>query len=473
MDSRDKPPAQFEQRPAGGDATAAAQTLRQQAEGRFPEKAARSPLDPEALSPEATRQMVHELQVHQIELEMQNEELRESQAALDGARARYFDLYDLAPVGYCTVSEQGLILQCNLTLAGLLGVARGVLVNQPFSRMILKLDQDTYYLLRKQLVVGGEPRSCELRMLKQFGAQCWAHLTATVARQDGAQVLRIVLSDISERKRVEAQRERLDQALRNKNVELASATLAAEKANQAKSDFLSSMSHELRTPLHAILGFAQLIEAGAPEPTPAQKRSIDQILKAGWHLLELINEILDLSVIESGKLSLLLEPVSLAEVLAECELMMEPQAQTSGIRVAMGKLGTGCFVNAERLRLKQVLINLLTNAIKYNKAGGAVAVECTARPPDSIRISVRDTGAGLAPKQLAQLFQPFNRLGQDARAEEGTGIGLVVSKRLIELMGGEIGVESTLGEGSVFWIELKRTTEPRALAEAAKPAAPT
>ncbi|MBK8120024.1 MAG: response regulator [Sulfuritalea sp.] len=231
------------------------------------------------------------------------------------------------------------------------------------------------------------------------------------------------------------------------------------------------MSHELRTPLHAILGFAQLIEAGSPEPTPGQKRSIDQILKAGWHLLELINEILDLSVIESGKLSLLLEPVSLAEVLAECELMIEPQAQKYGIRVAIAKLGAGCFVNAERLRLKQVLINLLSNAVKYNKAGGAVAVECTPRPPDSIRISIRDTGPGLAPEQLPLLFDAFNRLGQEAKAEEGTGMGLVVSKRLVELMGGEIGAESTLGEGSVFWIELKGRLHRGGLAEVADSAA--
>ncbi|MBK8120022.1 MAG: PAS domain-containing protein [Sulfuritalea sp.] len=147
--------------------------------------------------------MLHELRVHQIELEMQNEELQESQAALDRARVRYFDLYDLAPVGYCTVGEDGLILQSNLTFAGLLGVARGALIGQPFSRTILKEDQDIYYLLRKQLFEGSETQSCELRILKEFGTQFWAHLTFTIAQHDGAQVLRIVLSDISGRKRLE------------------------------------------------------------------------------------------------------------------------------------------------------------------------------------------------------------------------------------------------------------------------------
>jgi CheY-like chemotaxis protein/anti-sigma regulatory factor (Ser/Thr protein kinase) len=242
----------------------------------------------------------------------------------------------------------------------------------------------------------------------------------------------------------------------------------AEKANLAKSDFLSSMSHELRTPLGAILGFAQLLESGTPPPIPAQKRSIDQILKAGWYLLELINEILDLALIESGKLSLSLEPVSLQEVMQECEVMVEPQAQQCGINVTFARLATPYFVNADRTRVKQLLINLLSNAIKYNTEGGTVAVTCTLSPPDAIRISVRDTGAGLAPEQIAQLFQPFNRLGQEANGEQGTGIGLVVCKRLVELMDGIIGVESTVGEGSVFWLELKRTTEPQAAAHAAE-----
>jgi CheY-like chemotaxis protein/two-component sensor histidine kinase len=242
----------------------------------------------------------------------------------------------------------------------------------------------------------------------------------------------------------------------------------AEKANLAKSDFLSSMSHELRTPLGAILGFAQLLESGAPQPVPAQKRSIDQILKAGWYLLELINEILDLALIESGKLPLSLEPVSLAEVLHECEIMIEPQAQKRDIGVTFARFDSPNFVNADRTRVKQLFINLLSNAIKYNRAGGTVTVTCAQSPPDSIRISVRDSGAGLAPDQLSQLFQPFNRLGQEANVEEGTGIGLVVCKRLVELMGGVIGVESTVGQGSVFWIELKQTTEPQAAAHAAE-----
>jgi len=249
------------------------------------------------------------------------------------------------------------------------------------------------------------------------------------------------------------------------------AMAAADKANRAKTDFISSMSHELRTPLNAILGFAQLLESGSPPPTFPQKRNLDQILKAGWYLLELINEVLDLALIESGKVTLSREPVSLVEVVLECRAMIEPQAHKRGIAMTFPRLKIPYFVKADRTRVKQVLINLLFNAIKYNKPGGTVAVECTLSPPDSIRISVRDTGAGLAAEQLAQLFQPFNRLGKGAGEEEGTGIGLVVTKRLVELMGGAIGVDSTVGVGSVFWIELRLTAAPQLAAREAQRAA--
>ncbi len=468
--SKDEHPDQ--QRPSAASTLVptTGKALRDKAEAQLRELSASAPGDAQAHSLETTRQMLHELQVHQIELEMQNEELRESQIALDIARASYFDLYDLAPVGYCTVSERGLILQSNLTVATLLGVARGALVRQPLSRLILKDDQDVYYLLRRQLFDTGESQSCDLRMLKQDGTQFWANMVASIAQENDTAVLRVVLKDVSERKRIEAERERLDHALSEKNIELRRAMIAAEKATLAKSEFLSSMSHELRTPLHAILGFAQLIEAGPPVPSVAQKRSVDQVLKAGWHLLELINEILDLSVIESGKLTLALAPVSLTEVLRECAEMIEPQAEKCGIRVDFVPPATPYCVRGERIRVKQVLINLLSNAIEYNKPGGTVSVQCELRPPDLIRISIRDSGVGLAAEQLAQLFQAFNRLGQEARAEEGTGIGLVVSKRLMELMKGEIGVESTVGIGSVFWIELKEANAlPTAASRAPAP----
>jgi len=266
---------------------------------------------------------------------------------------------------------------------------------------------------------------------------------------------------------------RYEQTLQQKNAELESTKSAAEKANLAKSDFLSSMSHELRSPLNAILGFAQLMETASPPPDVSQKESIGQILKAGCHLLTLINEILDLARIESGKLSLSLEPTALGEVLSECQAMIEPQAQKRGIVMTFPVPAVLQFVTADRTRLKQVLINLLSNAIKYNQPGGAVFVECSATTGERIRVCVKDTGAGLSADEVGQLFQPFNRLGQEGGGQEGTGIGLVVARQLIDLMGGIIGVESAPGSGSAFWFELNAAAEPELALETNGPAAPS
>jgi signal transduction histidine kinase/CheY-like chemotaxis protein len=311
----------------------------------------------------------------------------------------------------------------------------------------------------------------ELTYIRKDGTRFPAVVSVTALRdaQDAIIGYLLIGTDNTARKLVEAERARLDQALQDRNADLESAKFVAEKANLAKSDFLSSMSHELRSPLNAILGFAQLMESGSPLPTDSQKRSIDQILQAGWYLLELINEILDLALIESGKLSLSLEPISLAEVMLECQAMIEPQAQKRGISVAFPHFEMPCFVQADRTRVKQVFINLLSNAIKYNRVGGAVVVDCTASTVERIRISVKDTGEGLTPDKLTQLFQPFNRLGKEAGIEEGTGIGLVTTKRLVELMKGVIGVESTVGVGSVFWTDLNLTAEPHTAAGAAEP----
>ncbi|HEY5997196.1 MAG TPA: ATP-binding protein, partial [Candidatus Deferrimicrobiaceae bacterium] len=303
----------------------------------------------------------------------------------------------------------------------------------------------------------------ELTYIRKDGSRFPAVVSVTALRDEHDAIIGYLLigTDNTARMEIETERKRLDQALQEKNVELEAARALAEKANLAKSDFLSSMSHELRSPLNAILGFAQLMESEEPPLPPARKESVAQILQAGWHLLTLINEILDLATVESGHVPLSLEPVSLADVILECRGMIEPQAQQRGIRMSFPLIANPLHVMADRTRLKQVLINLLSNAIKYNVEEGTVEVACIEIPPKRVRIAIRDSGPGMSPEQVAQLFQAFNRLGQEAGGEEGTGIGLVVARRLVELMGGAIGVESAVGSGSVFWFEFDTVAPPR------------
>ncbi len=251
--------------------------------------------------------------------------------------------------------------------------------------------------------------------------------------------------DISERREAE-------EALRQARAE-------AERAHRAESEFLSRASHELRTPLNVILGFAQLLEVDAS--TTEQRESVGEILKGGRRLLDLINEVLDMARIDTGRLHLSIEEVHVGQMLREMLDLVRPLAARRNVRlqeVEDGRLDR--YVLADLQRLKQVLLNLLTNAIQYNREGGTVSLDCAPAAEGLVRITVRDTGPGIPPEKLGRLFTPFDRLGAEQTGIEGTGLGLALSKRLVEAMGGALGVESVPGQGSAFWVELPGADGP-------------
>jgi signal transduction histidine kinase len=273
-----------------------------------------------------------------------------------------------------------------------------------------------------------------------------------------------ILQRALEARRLRLQNARLEAALLERVEELAQmnqvleiARQQAELANQEKSSFLSSMSHELRTPLNSIIGFGQIL-AGTQFPSSPEerKRFAQNIVTSGRHLLSLVNEILDLSKIEAGKAELQLQPVRLSDVLQESHQLVAPIAQTRQIAL---DLPAGCdmLLLADRKRLKQVLVNLLSNAIKYNKEHGQVTVQCTREAGSMGRVAVADSGIGLSALQLDAIFQPFDRAGRGQESEEGTGLGLTISQRLVQAMNGAIGVRSEPGVGSTFWIDLPLT----------------
>lgn len=311
-------------------------------------------------------------------------------------------------------------------------------------------DSKTYERVGKAAyadVLCGGIHTVDSLLKKRDGSLVWCNIVGRAVNagkpEDGSIWM---FKDITARKQSEEQ-------LLESNRLVNEAREQAESANRAKSDFLSRMSHELRTPMNAIIGFTQLLEDDRGNPlSDDQKDSLSEISKAGNHLLELINEVLDLARIESGRLSLSLEPLEPGELCAECISLLKPLAEQHGITVALAS-GASALVMADRTRLRQVLLNLLSNGIKYNRDGGAVEVGCDLLPDDLLRIWVRDTGPGIEPEFMHSLFRPFERAAAVDGLIEGTGIGLVLAKRLTEAMGGTIGVETNLGSGTLFWVE--------------------
>jgi two-component system, chemotaxis family, sensor kinase Cph1 len=403
----------------------AGKALRKRAEALAGERAGEMPEDLEAPPLEVALRALHELRVHQIELEMQNEELRRTQEVLEGSQARYFDLYDLAPVGYFTLSEQGLILEANLTAARLLGVERGALVKQPLSRFVLPEDQDIYYLHRKALLEKGNPQAWELRMHKKDAAPFWVRVEATMAQgPDGASVCRAVVSDITETKRAEQ--------------------LIQTHSNELQ-EFAYGLTHDLQEPLRMVVNFSQLL---AQEYEGKLGENADKYLaysvQGAFRIEALLKGLLNyLEVTESDSDGLL--SIDCNHVLSTTLLSLHTDIQHSGATVTSDSLP---IVVAREAMLSQIFQNLIGNSIKYRGEAAPTIHISAVRTAEGWQFSVRDNGIGIDPADSKLIFGMFKRL--HGKEIPGTGIGLALCRKVVERQGGRIWVESEAGRGATF-----------------------
>ncbi|MGQ0520966.1 MAG: ATP-binding protein [Actinomycetota bacterium] len=387
------------------------------------------------------------------------EELRRSRSFLDSV------IENIPNMVFVKDAEELRFVRFNRAGEELLGYSRDDLVGRndfdffPPEEARFFVEKDREVLERGRLL----DIPCEPVQTRHQGERILHTRKIPIMGPDGsARYLLGISEDITERQRAEAA--------------LEEARLTAQRANEAKSQFLSRMSHELRTPLNAVLGFGQLL--ALDDLSAGQRESVDQIVRAGGHLLELIDEVLDISRVEAGQLRLSMEPVSLEEVVAEALGMVRPLAAARRVRIPERLTGAGGrHVQADRQRLRQVVVNLLANAVKYNRHDGEVAVVCESPEPGQLRLLVSDTGIGMTQQDLDRLFQPFERLGAEQSGVEGTGLGLVLTKQLVEVMGGVIGVSSEVGSGTSFWVDLpvidapgERTADRRDDAGAERPA---
>ncbi len=396
-----------------------------------------------------TRRIEAAVRARTSELMTQVQEREQVEAALRESDQRFRTILDNVPIGVVYSDLQGQVMQTNARFCELTGYSEGEVMRMDSTGYTHPEDVAQDAALTAQLIAGDVPMVRQpKRYLTKDGRTVWVQTTASMLRSADGAPLRIlsVVEDISEHLR-------LQEAERAREV--------AEAANQAKSEFLSRMSHELRTPLNAMLGFAQLLEIDTRTPlTPTQQPWVAQIQQAGWHLLEMINDVLDLSRIESGNLRLQIEPLDLPELLTASMAMVAADSKRRGITISTD-LGSGSAAAlADATRVKQILTNLLSNAVKYNHAGGRVHVASRVSESDAVEIAVTDTGIGMSERQLEDLFQPFNRLGRERSSLQGTGIGLVISQRLAELMGGSLVARSTEGEGSSFILALPLVIDP-------------
>jgi PAS domain S-box-containing protein len=375
-------------------------------------------------------------------------ERRRAEAAQQEMRERLQGILDNAPLGVLFLDHRGIVIEGNARFCQMAGVAPERLAGTTVLNVAHPDDHPSLLAMRRELLAGAASRtlsSLRLQAPGEPGRWTPVRVITSALRDDLGRVLRIVavVEDVADQLRLQASEQ---------------ARQRAEEANRAKNEFLSRMSHELRTPLNAMIGFAQLLGMDRdPAPAPHQQEWVRQIQRAGWHLLELINETLDLSRIESGSVSLALEPLDMP-ALAEAALgLVASAAGQRGIQIEVAAEPGVPAALGDAMRLRQVLTNLLTNAIKYNRPGGSVRVQVARAGDAAVRVSVSDTGLGMDAVQLERLFQPYNRLGREHSGIEGTGIGLVIAQGLLDLMGGSMTVESQLGVGSTFTFTLPAT----------------
>ena len=452
--------------------TTQATELRRKAEETIRGNADQSPKDLLAMSLEETRHALHELRVHQFELEIQNEALRRTQVELVASQARYFDLYNLTPVGYVTLGGNGLIIDANLTAAILLGMTRSTLVGQRLARFIHKEDQDVYYQSQKHLLETAKSQACELRMVKKDGTEFFAGLLGAVdqdpsanSAQPGEFVSRILISDISDRKRAEnalqEAHDLLEQRVEERTAQLQEMTsqaqelaVRAEAASRAKSLFMGNMSHELRTPLSGVLGMTGLLLR--TPLTDKQRDYGEKIRISGEALLAVVSNILDFSKISAGNMSLEIAPFLVESVIANVVNLFGPSAAEEKIGLHTTIDPELPAVRGDAHRLTQVVSNLVGNAVKFTKTGEIrVAVKILRRTEADVdlAISVQDTGIGMTTEEMGRVFTAFTQADDSTtRRFGGTGMGLTISRNLVELMGGTLQVESVFGKGSLFTV---------------------
>ena len=366
------------------------------------------------------------------------------------AEQKFRGLLESAPDPMVIVNARGEIVLVNTQTEQMFGYQRQELLGKPIEILIPARFAGRHPAARSSFFEKAQPRAMgagtELYAMRRDGSEFPVEISLSPLKTEDELLVSSAIRDISGRRQIE--RKLLEQKLE------------LEQASKAKDRFLASMSHELRTPLNAILGFGQLLHNENLPLSQAQRFAFaGNIVQAGQHLLHLINETLDLAKIEVGAVTLSLEPVALDDLLHEASKMIEAMATARGVTVALAE-PRGLFVKADRIRLRQIVLNLLTNAVKYNSKHGHVWVAVGTGDAGRTWLSVRDDGPGLSGEQLAGLFQPFNRLGQEGGSEEGSGIGLVLSKRLAELMNATIGVTSAVGQGSTFTVEMESTEAP-------------